>query len=50
MYEKKRKVAEIVLEVLTDDNDGISGLSMPEAIEYGHIIYAKLVEEGVITP
>lgn len=49
-YEQKRKVAEIVLEVLTDDNEGVDGLSTPAAIEYGHTIYFKLVEEGIIKP
>lgn len=47
-YEQRRKVAEIVLEILTDDDEGIDNLPAPDAIEYGHAIYDKLVDVGFI--
>lgn len=45
-YKKKRMIAEIVLEVLTDDDEGIPNLPNVEAIEYGHKIVDKIEERG----
>ena len=47
-YEQRRKTTEIVLEILTDDEEGIENLPSSTAIEYGHTIYDKLVEKGII--